>query len=710
MTSAIRKLLRQYSPARRRTKRVVTYWLASCLAVSSGCTSRELLQETIINDTSKIDSISARVDNYQPEVFSDVHVGTPFTPRQRDNYDAIVYDDVTLDSVLSIAMSNSQVLRDLGGTLLRSPEAMATRFTMPLQETDPRFGMEAALSAFDAQFTAAGFFNNNDQTYNNSFFAGGTNTFRQDLHDYSAELSKNTATGSRLALRSVTNYNSNNAPGNIFPSAFDTYMEGELRQPLMQGGGVQFNRIAGPGSTPGVYNGILLARVNNDITQADFEIAVRDYVSNVVNAYWDLYFAYRDLDARTRAMERALDAWRRLEANKDQESGARVALAREQYYRFKAEVDESISGRIMQGTQVRNGSTGGTLRATEGVQVAERRLRLLTGMPIADGRMLRPVDEPQQVPILFDWDAVTNEAVASRPELRKQQLRVRQREMELLAARNFLAPRLDAVGRYRFRGFGGDLINQGGDQAGMMPSSAVGNLLTGQLQEWQVGFEFTVPIGYRRAHLAVTNAELMLSRSRTIQREQQKAVVHDLVNAVADAERAYEACENNMNRYLAAREVLKAYDVKEDAGQDLDIDRLLDAQRRAVEAEIRYFQSRAEFAIALKNVHLEKGSLMAANNLGILDTHSPLVSNDADAGLSPGAAIVAAGEVVTEEPEAEAATTGSGIQLARHNELPSEQNGSTYDADREERSELATSEEDSTGRVRFASATGESDE
>ncbi|MEZ6060858.1 MAG: TolC family protein [Planctomycetaceae bacterium] len=609
---------------------IVGCCIVSCLVTAGGCVSRDVLKETIANDTVKVDSISSRVDNFQPEVFSDVHISTPFTPRQRPNYDAIVYEDVTLDSVLSIAMSNSQVLRDLGGTMLRSPDALATRFTMPLQQTDPRFGMEAALAAFDAQFAMSGYFNNNDQTYNNSFFSGGTNTFRQDLHNYNAELSKATATGSRLALRSVSRYDSNNAPGNLFPSAFDTYLEGELRQPLLQGGGVQFNRIAGPGSTPGVYNGILLARVNNDISQADFEIAVRDYVSNVINAYWDLYFAYRDLDARTRAMNRALDAWKRLEANKDEESGARIALAREQYYRFKAEVDESISGRNLQGTQTRNGSTGGTLRGTEGVQVAERRLRLLTGMAVADGRMLRPIDEPEQAPILFDWDAVTNEAVAVRPELRKQQLRVRQREMELLAARNFLAPRLDAVGKYRFRGFGGDLINQGGNQAGMLPSSAVGNMLTGQLQEWQVGFEFTVPIGYRRAHLAVTNAELMLSRARVLQREQQKAVVHDLVNAVADAERAHEACENNMNRYLAAREVLKAYEVKEEAGQDLDIDRLLDAQRRALEAEIRYFQSKAEYALALKNVHFEKGSLMSANNLGIVDGNSSMVIGSTD--------------------------------------------------------------------------------
>ena len=35
-----------------------------------------------------------------------------------------------------------------------------------------------------------------------------------------------------------------------------------------------------------------------DIALVDFEIGVRNLVSDVENAYWELYFAYRDLDAK----------------------------------------------------------------------------------------------------------------------------------------------------------------------------------------------------------------------------------------------------------------------------------------------------------------------------------------------------------------------------------------------------------------------------
>ena len=48
---------------------------------------------------------------------------------------------------------------------------------------------------------------------------------------------------------------------------------------------------------PGVNQGVVLARLNTDIALADFEASVRNLVSDVEVAYWELYFAYRNLDA-----------------------------------------------------------------------------------------------------------------------------------------------------------------------------------------------------------------------------------------------------------------------------------------------------------------------------------------------------------------------------------------------------------------------------
>ena len=600
---------------------VVRFVLASSISVVliaiCGCRSSHALPETVGNQTHAVDRITRQVERPSVRVHEAAYSTAPVTVRDRVGIENLSYRDLSLDEVLQIAMSNREILRELGGTVVRNPAAALTHLRPSLDNNDPRFSPEAALAAFDAQLTASASFSNNDQLFNNPFFAGGTNQFVQDLHEYNVELTKRTATGSQLSLRSSSIYDANNAPGNIFRSAWDTYIEGEVRQPLLQGAGLQFNRIAGPGASPGVYNGVLLAKVNNEVSSADFQVAVRNYINNVTNSYWDLYFAYRDLDARSRAMKRSLEAWNRIRARQesDLETGAAEALAREQYFRFKSEVDESLSGRVTQGTRSGNGSTGGTLEGVGGVQTSERRLRLLVGLPISDGELIRPLDEPTEADVIFDWDTIRSEAMQRRTELRRQQLVVHRREMELLASKNFLIPRLDAVGRYRYRGFGDDLLRL--PDGNSSTSSAVGNLLGGGQQEWFLGVEYEVPLGFRRGHLAVQNAELLLSRERIVQREQQREIVHDLSNAVSDAARAYRACENSLNRYIAAGELLASYEAQDDNNLDIDVDHLLDSQRRLVEAEIRYYRSRAEYALALKNIHLEKGSLLQYHNLFI---------------------------------------------------------------------------------------------
>ena len=586
-----------------------------------GCASYDTYKKTVGNDTSEIDALTAAAENPVPEIHPAAYSAAPITSKTLRAGQEIQYRDVTVGEVLKLALENSEVLRELGGTMLRTPETVRTRYAMGLAQTDPRFGTHAALSAFDAQFKGSATFNKNDRIFNNSFFAGGVNAYDQDLHEYKAELSKRASTGALMIFRNVSDMDANNAPGNLFAHAWNYYTEGEARQPLLQGGGLQYNRIAGPGGAPGLYNGILIARVNTDITQTDFEVAVRDYVSNVVNVYWDLYYAYRDLNARTQARDQALVSWRKVKAqlNAGNIDASKEALAREQYYRFKQEVDDSLSGRLLQGTQTRNGSTGGTLRANGGVQVNERRLRFMIGLPITDGTLLRPSQDPDEADVIYDWEIVMQEALARRPELRRQQLKVKRREMELLAAQNFIVPQLDAIARYRFRGFGNNLIQYSGDQGGGKPASAIGNLATGSHQEWMAGVEFSMPIGFRQGHAAVANAELALCHERAIHREQEREIVHDLSNALSDAVRAFESCQSSLNRYIASREVMMSLEAEEKNGLPVDIDRILDAQRRVVEAEIRYYQSRTEYAIAQKNVQLERGALAGENDLWLID-------------------------------------------------------------------------------------------
>src|SRR5262249_7054555 len=126
-----------------------------------------------------------------------------------------------------------------------------------------------------------------------------------------------------------------------------------FKQPLLQGAGSLYNRIAGPyDPLRGIgtylqYDGVIIARIRTDIRLADFEAGVRNFVEDVENAYWELYFAYRNLEATKSGRDSALQTWKQVHAKF--ETGARggdaasEAQAREQYFFFRSSLETALN-------------------------------------------------------------------------------------------------------------------------------------------------------------------------------------------------------------------------------------------------------------------------------------------------------------------------------------------------------------------------------
>lgn len=599
----------------RNFRAAITILLAG-LTTLPGCSLRKAREFEFDSDFAHYQGAATELSQPDVDTVSYEEVASTRAPLTLHEDSLPDFWDLTLDDAIQTALANSQVMRDLGALVLETPENVRTLYDPAIEETHPRFGVEAALSAFDASFESQVFFENNDRALNNVFFGGGTRLLQQDLHSYQAQLSKRAANGGEFTIRKVIGYDLNNSPGNDDPNKpWTVQVEGEFRQPLMQGAGVDFNRIAGPDGRPGAMNGVLLARINSDISVTDFEIAVRNLVNDVENAYWELYFSYRDLDSKIAARDRALETWRSINAlfvtNRRGGEAEKEAQAREQYYRFEEDVQNALAGRPSDNVRTN------TLRGSGGVQVTERRLRRLMGILASDGRLIRPAQEPSMARVVFDWEELLVESLNRRAELRRQKWNVKRRELELAASRNFLLPRVDAVGRYRFRGLGEHLLNAE-RQPGRF-ENAYQDLTTGDFQEWQLGLEVALPVGYRQGHAAVRHAELYLNRERAILEEQEKQVVHGLTDAVAEVDRAYEVSQTSYNRRVAAKQHLDALaSVYQDADENEKnrlLDLLLDAQRRLADAETAYYRGLLDYTLAIKNVHLQKGSLLDYNEI-----------------------------------------------------------------------------------------------
>lgn len=520
-------------------------------------------------------------------------------PRTTQNPSELETLDLTLADATQLAFTSSPVIRNLGGSVVTAPAGSVTTLNPAIAETDPRGSVEAALAAFDTQLSSTLFWNKIDRGFGQVLAGFPLPAVQQLSSNFLVELTKTAATGSRFALRHHVNYNREYGfvPPTRFPSVWNIDYEAEFRQPLLQGAGVEFNRIAGPNAAAGGAAGVLLARINTDISLTDFEAAVTNLARDVEQAYWDLYFGYRDLDAKLAGRDSALVTWQNIAERRrlglPGGTPANEAQLRSQYFVFQAAVDDALAG----------------------LYSREERLRYLLGMPPNGPELIRPATEPSTAKVVFSWQDALNEACLRRVELRRHKWQIKRRELELAAARNFLLPRLDAVALYRFRGFGDDLIGARGPTG---VENAYQNLTGGDFQEWELGLQFNVPIGFRREFAALRNAELQLARERAILAEQEFRVSHDLSEALRSVDRAFQLMRTNINRRMAAYYEVQTLRARFETGFEL-LDALLRAEQRLAESTSAYYQSLVDYSLALRDVHYAKGSLLQYDAIALTE-------------------------------------------------------------------------------------------
>lgn len=565
--------------------------LATGLVVS-GCQ----WQEKPINLSANSNPLAIRSSQLEIE-YPDLECEAPrpdasVTPNTLRDFESLTPQPITLEDAIRMTLERSPVLQKMGGQVISLPAMSSTIYDPALAASDPNLSSEAALSAFDAQFTHSMYLDSSERRFNNLFFGAGAQLLNSKRGTISTDISKTTAAGTTFSLRNLTDYQKNNSPANLFPGAWDNVTLAEVRQPLLAGAGTEVTRIAGPNARIGNYNGVLIARIREDVALADFEMAVRDLVRDVEVTYWQLYFAYQDLDAKLSAQEAVRELWdnRKDQAQAGTRRNADEAQSRQQYFNFRAQVENAIVGTGASGTGLYN---------------TERQLRRLMDLPVSDGTLLRPTSAPNVAPIRFDWDASIDLALENRPEIRRQRWIVRQRELELVAAKNLSQWRMDLVANYANRGFGDNWIGA---------QSALQDQLSGDLDDWRMGLEVNGPFGRRAGHLGVKNAELGLARERVRLDEQQKQLMNDLANAYSEVDRAYAQIESVVNARIAAEEEVSLKNLTKDNDQDGAFF-YLDALQRATNGESAVHRAIVDYNTALLNYAVVSGALLSNYNI-----------------------------------------------------------------------------------------------
>ncbi|MGD9722135.1 MAG: TolC family protein [Pirellulales bacterium] len=617
-------------------RRVHTIWaiLTSMMMASAGCHPQQPFYLHEDGDLSHYIDVATEIE--YPDVcttpLDEVTQAVP--PLTLDNLKVCQYWDLTLEESIKTAMANAKVIRTLGGRFASSafnnrtqvgeapdgltlaPDAARTVYDPAIVETTPFTGVEYALAAFDAQWNTNLFFQHNDRQQNvqptfpiTDFFR---QVFTQETSTFNTQLSKTTAQGGTFTVRNNIIYDLNNNPTRQIPKDWNVNYELSFNQPLLAGAGAQFNRIAGPfnpflnivggAQQSPSFDGVLLARINVDVSLADFEGGVRNLVSDVENAYWELSFAWRNLETSNTALASAKQTWKKTfllyQVGTQGGEAAQEAQAREQYFQFKS-TTQALLNELMR---------------------AENRLRWVMGLSTSDGRLIRPIDTPTVAKVEFDWCEITEEALARNLDLRRQKWQIKRRELELIAAQNLIMPRLDLTGTYRFQGLGDTLFGanrtpfQANIPLALTDSSALQTLATGQFQEWALGAQMSMPIGFRKELTTVRHFQLQLAKERAKLQDLELELSHQLADAVRQLKLNYQLTQTNFNRTLAAERQVEAVAAAFEA-QTVTLDQLLEAQRRRAEAQAAFFRTLLDYQRAIINVHYRKGSLLEYNNV-----------------------------------------------------------------------------------------------
>ena len=527
--------------------------------------------------------------------------------------------DISLEEVIQLALTNNAIIRpnsfrSPGNPLYSNASRISSIYDPAIQETGVLFGgrgLEAALSAFDAQFDASMVWGRNETALNSSAAPGSS--LWQETGRFRTGLSKQFAYGGSVALNHDWDYLSSNSAGSLFPSSYAGTVGMEYRLPLLAGAGPEFTRIAGPigrsfQGLSGVNQGVAIARINNDITVAQFEGNIRNLLKDAEDLYWDLYLAYRLYKTAVTSRESARSTWSKAQTQ--------VAIGGGAEGFFVTDEPESRDAFFHRDAQAKD--------ALANIYSIETRLREKLGMPVNDGFVLRPKDSPTLAQFVPDWRASLAEALTRRVELRQQKWSIKSLELQLTAAESLARPRLDFVAGSRVNGFGDQLISRS-DNDGVTSQgwhNGFETLTQGDHTGWNLGWQMTMPLGFRSAHTQVRNVELRLAKARNVLAVQEQEIAHELAVAFQDLASNYATAQSHFNRRRAAEKAAKQYLALVlgggRAGANV-IDLELRAQERLAAAESDYYSSLLSYNKSITDLQYRKGTLLEYNGVQLAE-------------------------------------------------------------------------------------------
>lgn len=416
---------------------------------------------------------------------------------------------LSLSDVINISLSNLEVVRVLGGVSASSTgrtvyDVAITNATIDQQRGvfDPTLRLNNTWGHTDSPSAIFDALNPGQ-----SLLQGTTN----DNQVFDFGLSKRMVTGGVIDF-GVLSTESRIQPGALplNPSTRSSATM-SLTQPLLQGGGTRVNKVP-----------IVLARINTERSFFQYKDSVQTHVQSVIAGYWAL------VQART-------ELWARQQQVKQLEFANNQAQAR-------LEVGEADLGATAQTQLAYENFRASLVTAEANILQREAALRNVMGIPPYEEERMIPVSSLIDEKVDVNWDGILNLAETQRPDIIELKLILEADQQNLLLRKNQALPTLNGVALYRWNGLEGSMPNGNNLQSG-----------GGQFDDWNLGVNFSVPLGLRTGRALLRQQQLLIQRDRANLDQGLHAAVHTLAQNIRNLDQFYE----QYLRFKAVREAAK---------------------------------------------------------------------------------------------------------------------------------------------------------
>ncbi len=423
-------------------------------------------------------------------------------------------------------------------------------------------------------------FDMSERNYPSTGILSGAAINKNRNQSLTLSLSQKLALGGDLSVEFTNSRFESNSRFSTINPALDSQIKFNLTQPLLKGFGT-FN------TKKDIYINI------NEYKKSKHQLKDKliNLIYRVEEAYWNLVYAYQNLDAQKKALERA----RKL--LKENQIKVKVGTAAPMDI-LEAKADVALY-------------ESNVIQAEKNIESAEDSLKKILNISDKNYRII-PTDRPTIEKIKVNFNDFLLEALNNRPDIESARLDLKNYKIRVKYQKNQMLPDLQLTASYYTTGIGGDqlIIKQ---ESIFGPREIIGvikkdvwetmkDVFSNLYKNYSIGLSLSIPLSFKKERAELMQAKINLKKSLYNLKNIENNILFEVKSAIKELEANYKLVEANRIRVELEKQKLEAEQKKLSVGLSTNF-QVLTYQRQYADAQTNYLKSVIDYKMTISKIN-----------------------------------------------------------------------------------------------------------